>query len=145
MDADILESILELLAQSHDFGESISDSIELWISVSFALIGAAFFAPDRLNVFVATFLIVIYAAFTLHTFGSVDADVKASQAALSDAKRIAAEQAVQLDLLDLRASNDPEARGGSQIASNVFVIGLAFGVIGFVALTCVKTHRKGTA
>ena len=143
MDPEIYSVILELLAQSHDFGESLAGSVELWISVSFAMIGAAYFAPDRLNVFVATFLIVIYVAFSIHTFGSTDADARASQAALNDAKRIAAQHEIKLDLLDLRGSDDPGSKSGPVLASDIFIWGLFLGVVGFVGITSFKSYRKG--
>jgi hypothetical protein len=49
MDADIYEVILELLSQSHQFGESIADSIKLWISVSFTVICFVSFISYRLH------------------------------------------------------------------------------------------------
>ena len=83
MEVQAYDIIVELISQSHQFGESVADSIELWISVSFAVIGAAYFAPDRMNPLVATFLVAIYMAFTAHTFASTSADIRASQAATS--------------------------------------------------------------
>lgn len=38
MDLDAYELILDLLSQSHDYGESIADKIELWIGTSFGLV-----------------------------------------------------------------------------------------------------------
>ncbi len=144
MDVESYDIVVELISQSHHFGESIADSIELWISVSFAVIGAAYFAPDRLNLFVATFLVAIYAAFTAHTFASTDADIRAAQAATADAKRIAIERDIELAVLDIRASGDPADTQGSPLASRVFVLGLFFGTLGFVSITCFQNHRRGS-
>lgn len=144
MDVESYDIVVELISQSHQFGESIAESIELWISVSFAVIGAAYFAPDRLNPLVATFLVAIYVAFTAHTFASTDADIRAAQAANADAKRIAVERGLQLDVLDIRASGDPADTQGSPLASRVFVFGLFFGTLGFVSFTSFQTYRKGS-
>jgi len=145
MDIDSYDVVVELLSQSHQFGESIADSIELWISVSFAVIGAAYFAPHRLSPLVAAFLIAIYIAFTAHTFASTDADIRASQAAILDAKRIASERDIQMEVLDLRGSGNPADTQGSPLASRIFVLGLFLGVLGFVSVTCYQTYRKGSS
>jgi len=142
MDVDAYDIVAELISLSHQFGESIADSIELWISVSFAVIGAAYFAPDRLNPIVAAFLIAIYVAFTAHTFASTDADIRAGQAMVQDAKRIAEERGLQLDVLDIRASGDPADTQGAPWASRIFIFGLFLGVLVFVSVTSFQTYRK---
>jgi hypothetical protein len=144
MEVESYDVIVELMSQSHNFGESIADKVELWISVSFALIASAYFAPDRMGPIVASFLVVLYIAFTAHTFANTDADVRASQAALRDASRIAEEREIHLELLELRASDDPSSTKGSPIASNIFVFGLFLGVLTFVGYTSFRTWKEGT-
>lgn len=142
MEVEAYDVVVELIALGHQFGESIADSIELWISISFAVIGAAYFAPERLNVFLTTFLLALYIAFTAHTFGSVGADVRGGEAAVADAQRVAEARGLHLELLELRGSGKPEDRQGSPVASQVFILGLFAGVLGFVGFTCFNNYRR---
>jgi len=89
MDLDAYELVLDLLAQSHAYGESIADKIELWIGTSFGLIVMAYFAPDRLKLGIASLVVAIYVAFTVWVFSNIGADVDLSDAALNDARALA--------------------------------------------------------
>jgi hypothetical protein len=142
MDIEAYDVVVELLGQSHVFGEAIATRLQWWVGVSFALIATAHFAPERLHPVIATFLLAIYIAFSAHTFSNADADIRASQASVRDAKKIAEERGIQLDLLDLRSSDDPLDTQGSQWASKIFVNGLGAGTIGFVVFTSFQAYRK---
>lgn len=142
MDIEAYDAVIDLLGQSHQYGDSIAAGIQIWVSVSFAVIGAAYFAPERLGLVVVLFVLAIYVAFTAHTFALIDTDVRASAAALADAERLASIRGLELELLSLRTSPDPVDRSGSPLASQVFIFGLFFGVIGFVIGTSFEHYRK---
>jgi len=142
MDTEAYDVVVELISQSHDFGEAIAVRVQWWIGVSFALIATAHLAPDRLRPAVAAFLIAVYIAYSAHTFSNTEADLRASQAAIKDAQRIAVERQIQLDLLDLRASDDPFDTQGSPWASRIFINGLLIGTVGFVLFTSYSACRK---
>ena len=102
MDLDAYELILEVLSQSHDYGESIADKIELWIGTSFGLIIMAYFAPDRLRPGTATIVISIYVAFTAWIFSNIGADIELGEAALEDAKALAEQYQIDSKALQYR-------------------------------------------
>lgn len=142
MDAQAYDVVVALIAQGHVFGEAITARLQWWVGISFALIATAHFAPERLKPTVAAFLLAIYVAFSAHTFSNMDADIRAAQASMRDATRIADARGLQLDLLDLRASDDPLDTRGATWASRIFIGGLGVGTIGFVLLTSFRTFRN---
>ena len=140
MDLSAYELVLDLLSQSHAYGESIADKIELWVGTSFGLIVMAYFAPDRLKLGIATLVIGIYVAFTSWVLSNIGADVDLSQAALSDAKDLAKTYQIGSQVLDYRLT---EGGTGSGVSAAVFVVGLFTATVGYVVYTARETFKRG--
>lgn len=129
MDAEAYQAIVDLLGQAHNFGESISDKMELWISISSGLIVMAYFAPDRLTPGIAAFVLSLYIAFSVFVFSNIAADADLSRAAIDDASRVAAE--FRIESSELRYRLERGGRGSNQ-AAMLFLVGLFFGTIWYV-------------
>lgn len=140
MDLDAYELILDLLSQSHDYGESIADKIELWIGTSFGLVVMAYFAPDRLKLGIASVVVAIYVAFTVWVFSNIGADIELSEAALNDAKALAQRYQIHSQALDYRLADGGH---GSGVAVIVFIVGLFTATIGYVGYTARETFKRG--
>ncbi len=140
MDLNAYELILDLLSQSHNYGESIAGKIELWIGTSFGLIIMAYFAPDRLKPGIAALVVGIYTAFTAWLLSNIGADVELSQAALSDAKVLAETYQINSQVLDYRLT---EGGRGSGVAAAVFLVGLFTATVGYVGFTVRETLKRG--
>jgi hypothetical protein len=59
METEVYDVVVELISQSHIFGEAIAVRVQWWIGVSFAFIATSHFAPDRLRPVVAAFLVAV--------------------------------------------------------------------------------------
>ncbi len=140
MELNAYELILEVLSQSHDYGESIADKIELWIGTSFGLIIMAYFAPDRLRPGTATIVIGIYVAFTAWIFSNVGADIELSEAALEDAKALAEQYQIDSKALQYRLE---DGGTGSGTAFTIFMFGLFSTAVGYVGYTARETFQRG--
>jgi hypothetical protein len=140
MDLEAYELILEVLSQSHDYGESIADKIELWIGTSFGLIIMAYFAPDRLRPGTAAIVIGIYVAFTAWIFSNIGADIELSEAALEDAKALAEQYQIDSKALQYRLG---DGGTGSGTAFAIFMLGLFTTAVGYVAYTARESFQRG--
>ena len=138
MDVEAYQLVVALLGQVHDFGESISDKMELWISISSGLIVMAYFAPDRLKPGIATYVVALYIAFSVFIFSNIAADASLSRAAIADASRIASELQIQSSELKYRLD---EGGSGSSLAALMFMAGLFFGTIWYVSYTAYRTYK----
>ncbi len=139
MDLSAYELILELLSQSHTYGESAADKIELWISASFALIAMAYLAPDRLSLGTTALVSGIYVAFSAWLFTNISADLELSQVGLADARALAEEYAIESQHLTYRLT---EGDTGSRIFGLISQIGLFLGTLGYIGFTARQTFKN---
>lgn len=138
MEIEALVYLQELLGQQHEYGESVHGRLDMWISVSFAVIAITYIAPERLTPLIATLIVVLYSAFTVHTFTVVLADMNIAAATLETAKDFAALNGIENKSLEARVEAEKQS---GMLISSVFMIGLLVGTIGYVLYIALQNYR----
>jgi NADH:ubiquinone oxidoreductase subunit H len=139
VDAEAYQLVVDLLGQARNFGESVSNEMELWIGISSGLVVLADFAPDRLKPGMASFVICLYIAFSVFIFANIAADAALSRAAVEDASRVATELRFESSELKYRLE---KGGSGSSLAARLFLAGLFLGAIWCVTDTAYQIYRR---
>jgi hypothetical protein len=144
MDLEACATVVDLLAQSHGYGESIASKVEFWIGVSSGLIVMAYFAPDRLKPGITSLVLLLYVTFSVFTATNMQDDGALGAAAVQDAIILETECGIQSKVLAHRL-DDSQAGRGSTIAGMVTFLGLFLGTIGYVVSTAWNTRREDSS
>ena len=141
MDIEACATVVDLLTQSHGYGESIASKVEVWIGVSSGIIVMAYFAPNRLKPGITSFVLLLYVAFSVFTATNMQDDLALGTAAVQDAVVLETECGIQSKVLAHRL-DDSQAGRGSTIAGIVTFIGLFLGTIGYVVSNAWNTRLE---
>jgi len=138
MELDAYQIVVDLLSQSHAYGEAIAGKMELWISVSFGLIVMAYFAPNRLMPGIACLVLLIYVAFSVFSITNIYADIQMGKAAIDDAAMLLTTYELESKQIETRLEDNAT---GSGVAIFIFLAGLFLGTIGYVSHTAYTTYK----
>lgn len=139
---EVISAVADLASLGHEHGEAIWSKIQWWVSMSFALILTAHFAPQRMNLFVSLLLGVIYVVFTLMVLASMGADGQIGGSTWVDAKELAELNSCG-SLAVLRPPDVPLLSFASYLL--VFIIILPLSTLGYLAYTCKEQSKNRTS
>ena len=141
MDVEAYALVVELLSQAHNYGESISAKLELWVGISSGLIVMAYFAPERLKLGVAGLVIFAYVTFTTFIITNIADDGALSAATIQDARMIVEMHDLKSETLTQRLI-DADSGRGSSLAFVIFFLTLFVGTVWYLAHTAWSTFNQ---
>ncbi len=142
MDIEALNAVMDLLNQTHEFGESIWSRIEFWTGISFGMIALAYIAPNRLTPATTVLVVLLYIGFSVSVVSNIQTDLERAEVYGRDAVALAEEKNIKTGAVEL--TRQYMISGGSKLEafSFIYIPGLLLGTIGYLCWTSYSYHVR---